>query len=140
MIDLPPCFVFDVDGTLALHVARDPYQWREADADRPNHPVIAALRALHKVGYAVVYISGRPEEARQLTLTWIDREIGVAGPLFMRPDRDFRKDADVKFEIYFRDIAPKFQAIAVFDDRDQVVRMWRDQAKVVCFQVAQGTF
>lgn len=135
-----PCFMFDIDGTLALHSGRDPYQWIDADGDRPNQVVVAVLRAFHQTGLTIVYISGRPEDARQLTLAWIDREVGVAGQLFMRPSGDFRKDAEIKLEIYRRDIEPIFEVLAVFDDRDQVVQMWREQAGVTCFQVADGKF
>lgn len=140
MASLEQCFIFDVDGTLALHAARNPYQWRDADDDLPNRPVVVALRALNQAGYKILYVSGRPEEARELTLSWLGREVGVLGPLFLRPDGDNRKDFEIKSEIYRREIEPKFDVVAVFDDRDQVIRMWRDQAKLTCFQVADGNF
>jgi len=135
-----PAFVFDVDGTLALRGDRDPYRWQDAEDDRPNVAVIAVAQAIAASGVALVYVSGRPEEARDLTERWIEREVTVPGPLFMRPSRDFRKDTEVKRELYHRHIEPNFDVVAVFDDRDQVVRMWRDELLLTCFQVADGTF
>ncbi|WP_435575134.1 hypothetical protein [Burkholderia plantarii] len=37
------------------------------------------------------------------------------------------------------DILDRRRIVAVFDDRDSVVAMWRD-AGVTCFQVAPGEF
>lgn len=36
-------------------------------------------------------------------------------------------------------IGDRRRLVAVFDDRDPVVKMWRD-AEVTCFQVASGNF
>lgn len=135
-----PAYVFDVDGTLALRGDRDPYRWQDADGDQPNAAVVAVARAMAASGVDIVYVSGRPEDARGLTERWIESVVAVSGPLFMRPSGDFRKDTDVKREIYHRHIEPNFAVMGVFDDRDQVVRMWRDELLLTCFQVADGTF
>lgn len=137
---LPRAALFDVDGTLALRGDRDPYDWSSADFDKPNAPVIATLQALQAAGLSVVYVSGRPEESRALTGSWIAREVGVQGPLFLRADKDFRKDAVIKREIYEHHIADEYDVAMVFDDRDQVVAMWRDELRLTCFQVAPGAF
>ena len=75
-----------------------------------------------------------------MTGSWIAREVGVAGPLLLRTDKDFRKDALIKREIYERHIADLYDVVMVFDDRDQVVAMWRDELGLTCFQVAPGAF
>ena len=59
--------------------------------------------------------------------------------LFMRPYGDSRKDSVVKREIFEREIQSRYQVVGVFDDRMQVVRMWRDLGLTV-FQVADGDF
>lgn len=43
----------------------------------------------------------------------------------MRKAEDGRKDSIVKYEILL-DLAKKFNILAVFDDRNQVVKMWRE--------------
>jgi hypothetical protein len=59
--------------------------------------------------------------------------------LFMRKSGDYRKDSVVKKEIYERHIKEDFNVEFVLDDRDQVVKMWREQG-LVCLQVAEGNF
>jgi len=52
---------------------------------------------------------------------------------------DGRKDAVVKREIFDREIRDNWRIVGVFDDRQQVVRMWRALGLTV-FQVAEGDF
>jgi len=59
--------------------------------------------------------------------------------LLMRPYGDSRQDSVVKQEIYRKQIAPYFDVAWVYDDRDQVVKMWRDEG-LTCMQVAPGNF
>lgn len=56
----------------------------------------------------------------------------------MRKEDDNRKDSQVKYEILL-DLAKEKNILAVFDDRNQVVKMWRE-AGLRCFQVADGNF
>ena len=137
---MPRTAIFDLDGTLALHVKRGPYQWQKAASDAPNEPVIAVLHALDRDEVSIVYVSGRPEEARAITTAWIKRHIGVDGPLYLRNSGDNRRDAIIKREIYESHIRQQHNVIAVFDDRDQVVAMWRRELGLTCFQVAYGDF
>jgi hypothetical protein len=57
----------------------------------------------------------------------------------MREYGDQRKDSIVKAEIFDQEIRGRYHVVAVFDDRDQVVRMWRSLGLTV-FQVAEGNF
>jgi hypothetical protein len=71
---------------------------------------------------------------------WIAEHIGVAGEaLLMRPSGDSRPDSVVKRELYERYVAPRHTVTAVLDDRNAVVRMWRDLGLTV-LQVADGDF
>ena len=122
----PVTALFDIDGTLALHHARNPYDWRTADADELNEPVALVLHSLHRAGVTIVYVSGRSEEARSVTENWLRERVGVSGSLFLRAAGDSRRDSVIKREIYRDRIRAHHDVIAVFDDRDQVVRMWRE--------------
>jgi len=59
--------------------------------------------------------------------------------LFMRATGDQRRDHIVKEEIFDREIRGRYHVVGVFDDRAQVVRMWRSLGPTV-FQVAEGNF
>ncbi|MGH7203736.1 MAG: AAA family ATPase, partial [Candidatus Levyibacteriota bacterium] len=55
-------------------------------------------------------------------------------------EKDFRKDAVVKKELYETHISGKYEVLFVLDDRDQVVEMWRKDLGLPCFQVDYGNF
>ena len=57
----------------------------------------------------------------------------------MRATGDQRRDSIVKLEIFDQEIRDRYHVIGVFDDRQQVVRMWRALGLTV-FQVAEGDF
>ncbi len=148
--------IFDLDGTLALIDHRkhfiDKARPGGADwtafyaacvADQPNRPVIHAFNVLWNRGLDDVEIwSGRSEEVREQTRKWLFdnttmryREI-TPDVLRMREAGDFTVDHELK-ERWLRFENPKPDL--AFDDRDQVVAMWRRNG-VVCCQVAPGDF
>lgn len=139
----PPrrAWLFDVDGTLALRTHRGPYDLREVGTDMPNAPIVEMVRALKAQTeiVAVLLVSGRDERARRQTELWLSfNDIPYDG-LYMRVSGDGRADADVKLDIFERQIRHSYDVVAVVDDRDSVVKMWRD-AGLICLQVADGDF
>jgi predicted kinase len=138
--ELPAVVLVDIDGTVALMRDRSPFDWGRVGNDAPNPAVIAAVRAMHAAGNAIVFCSGRDEVCRAETEAWLDLYVKVPYEgLFMRPAGDSRKDAIVKREIFDREIRDRWRVVGVFDDRQQVVRMWRALGLTV-FQVAEGDF
>jgi predicted kinase len=137
---LPEAILVDIDGTVALLDGRDPYDMRRVGDDQPNPAVITAVRAMHAFGHQIVYCTGRTDYARTATEAWLKRHVDVHyEALFMRRTGDTRRDSVVKAEIFEREIRHRFQITGVFDDRAQVVRMWRALGLTV-FQVAEGDF
>ncbi|HEX6968432.1 MAG TPA: AAA family ATPase [Micromonosporaceae bacterium] len=138
--DAPRIVLVDLDGTVALPAGRSPYDMTRVAEDRPNHAVIAAIRGMHATGHGVVYCSGRDATARADTEAWLDRHVGVPYlALHLRRVGDRRRDTVVKREIFDREIRDRYHVVGVFEDRLQVVRMWRDLGLTV-FQVADGDF
>ncbi|HEX5597289.1 MAG TPA: AAA family ATPase [Micromonosporaceae bacterium] len=136
----PKIVLVDIDGTIALLNGRSPYDMTRVGEDRPNHAVIAAVQAMHSTGHGIVYCSGRDASARAATEAWLDRHVGVPYlELHLRAVGDNRKDSVVKREIFEREIRDRYEVLGVFDDRMQVVRMWRELGLTV-FQVADGDF
>lgn len=136
----PDAVLVDIDGTVAVMGERSPYDMTRVGEDRPHPPVIAAVRAMRAAGYRVVFCSGRSEDARAATEKWLATHLDVGyDALFMRAVGDQRKDSIVKAEIFEREIRHAYRILCVFDDRDQVVRMWRALGLTV-FQVAEGDF
>ena len=58
----------------------------------------------------------------------------------MRKEQDFRKDSIVKKEIYHEHVIGKFNTVAIYDDRQQVVDMIRNELGLKVFQVESNNF
>ena len=139
--DLPPVILVDIDGTLAIkHPDRDIHEYHKVHMDYPNEPVIRAVKALRQMDHKVILMSGRNEDCRAVTEAWIERNVGYGLPLHMRKSGDFRQDYIVKHELFQEHIAGKYRVLMSFDDRDQVVDLWRRKLGLPTFQVADGDF
>jgi len=155
---ITPLYIFDLDGTLALvdhrkHLLRDredPECWRQFFAacinDGPNMPVIRTMERLRASGADILVFSGRSDEVRSLTLDWLETytvvfsRMALHQLLTMRPAASRTPDDELKLMWY--NALPEYdrnRLVAVFDDRDSVVAMWR-KLGVTCFQVAPGEF
>jgi uncharacterized protein YxjI len=136
------CVIFDLDGTFAFLGDRSPYDASRAEHDEVNQAVHFVYEAIRrgKPETVVLLVSGREDRWRAETERWLERHGIIADELFMRRAGDRRKDTVVKREIYERHIAGRYTVRVVFDDRDQVVRLWRDDLELPCFQVAWGNF
>jgi predicted kinase len=138
--DKPLAVIVDLDGTLALHNGRSPYDAAKCGGDLVNTPVLVTLRSLTRVvNPTVIYCSGRSDEFRAQTQSWLDDKFCPTGLLYMRKAGDCRPDWIVKGELFDANIREHFNVLCVFDDRDQVVKMWRHLGLTV-FQVADGNF
>lgn len=134
----PAAILVDIDGTVALHGTRSPFDETRVHEDRPNHPVITTVRAL-AAAHQVVFASGRTDGCRAATEQWLAEHVGVPFALHMRPAGDTRKDAIVKQELFDRHIRENYDVRLVIDDRNQVVAMWRSLGLTV-LQCADGDF
>lgn len=131
--------ICDLDGTLALLTRRGPYEGHKCELDELSEPIAHILKTYHEAGFAIVLVSGREDRHRRPTERWLRTHKVVYDALFMRPTKDFRKDAIIKRELYDREIRDNYDVLFVLDDRNQVVRMWRDLG-LQCLQVADGDF
>lgn len=138
----PTAYIVDIDGTVAKMNGRSPYDYSQVSTDRPNYPVIDLIVDLHACGHEILFTSGRKSECRDDTEAWLKIFIPIPGQdwkLFMRADGDDRADYIVKMELFDRHIRNEFDVQGVFDDRDQVVEMWR-KLGLLCMQVDFGDF
>jgi hypothetical protein len=135
--------ICDLDGTLALLGKRSPHDASTAIEDALNDPVANVIEVYaHQTKFPIdlILLSGRREKYRKVTEEWLKKHaITHYKALYLRPEDDFRKDFVVKREIYERQIKNKYDVVFVLEDRDQVVRMWRDIG-LACFQVNYGNF
>ena len=83
--------------------------------------------------------TGRREEVREVTETWLKNQGLVVNKVLMRPNKDHRHDTEVKPE-QVSNAGVLLQEIAfVLEDRDTMVARWRGLG-VKCLQVNYGDF
>lgn len=136
---LPDAFIFDIDGTLARMKNRSPFDWAKVGEDEPIQDVVSMVDNMSRLGYTIIYMSGRDSICRGETYEWLDKYGLPKSYLYMRAEGDSRKDFIVKKELYETHIKDKYNVLGVFDDRNQVVALWRSLG-LTCYQVAEGNF
>lgn len=100
---------------------------------------------LRHTGADVWIFSGRSDEVRDKTVAWLAEHTSfmtwdLDTALTMRAEGDYTADDVLKRQWYEHMLVEDRQRlVAVFDDRDRVVSMWRELG-VACFQVAPGEF
>jgi len=126
------------------------------DWDKPNAPVIKMAQMFKADGFKIVIFSGRNDRGFHATKDWLKIHNVPFDLLVLRPDKlkdeswpiadgnpatgemRFMPDEILKKKMLdtFVDIDDVF---LVVDDRDKVVKMWRDLG-LNTFQVAPGNF
>ena len=124
--------------------------------DEPNWPVIKMAQLFNHDGFNIVIFSGRNDRSFVATKHWLELNQVPHDLLVMRPDK-FKDNSwpiadgnpatdEMRFmpdEILKKKMLDAFVDIddvfLVVDDRDKVVKMWRDLG-LNTFQVAPGDF
>lgn len=142
---LPPAIICDLDGTLAIHNGRSPYDFQKCDTDVVNGPVYHILWSMkhefeeHGDEFTVIYLSGRDDVVMEKTRKWLEDNDCPPGPLYMRKTGDKRNDTIVKGALFDAHVRDNYNVLFCLDDRDRVVKLWRDIG-LCCLQVNYGAF
>ena len=137
---LPTAYIFDVDGTLAHHTNRSPFEWKRVGEDVVDQAIVHLVDLCSfNDAASIIVVSGRDSVCRKETEQWLQDNGVHYHHLFMRPENDMRKDSLVKEEIYNNHIKGKFNVAFVVDDRAQVVEQWRSMGMKV-LQCEYGDF
>ena len=151
-VNMNKIVIFDLDGTLALIDDRRKISTKDngkmdwdkffdpdnISLDKPNQPVIDMANMLSKQGYTIMILSGRSDVTHQATVNWLAKHDVTYDHLVMRPQNYlYLPDNDLK-QMWLDSIGVDNVAM-VFDDRQQVVDMWRANG-LTTFQVADGDF
>lgn len=138
---LPHAWLVDVDGTVAsiAEGGRSPYDYTRVSEDDPVDHVINLVNILKRSGNRIIVMSGREDSCLEDTQKWLNRYGVPYDSIHMRKTGDGRRDAIVKSELFDAHIKGKFYIEGILDDRDQVVKMWRQRGLFVA-QVNYGNF
>lgn len=143
---LPDCIIVDIDGTTAKMKDRGPFEEHKVYQDEVRlhvlHTIVALMIANPKL--KVFFFSGRSTACLEETVRWLRDKCGLYVTnhpnyvfidsdgcyyveLHMRTEGDRRRDSVVKRELYDNLIKDKYNVMAVFDDRPQVIReCWKE--------------
>lgn len=138
--DLPGVYLLDIDGTIAhMNGKRNPFDWKRVGVDDVCPALLPAIQALRRDSLVpVIVVSGRDGVCRPETIQWLEKHGIDHSTLIMRTEKDSRPDWQIKEEIW-RELAKKYNILALFDDRLQVVRRARSLGLKV-FNVEYNNF
>lgn len=129
--------IFDCDGTLCdvsgiRHLVakglkdRNFDEFHKQSVDMPTIEYVAqAARDWADAGMKVFQVTARQEKYRSLTSFWIADNKIPSDRLVMRPDGDFRADADVKRDI-INALLVNFEIVLAYDDNPSIVALWEE--------------
>lgn len=140
MDKLPKAIICDLDGTLCHKGDRPFNDYMRVGEDTLCTQVKTIINALVD-NRTIILVSGRENTGycRSITEAWLVVHNVRYHYFYQRQFKDFRSDEIVKREIYENFIKPKYEVDFVLDDRNKVVKMWRDLG-LICLQVQEGDF
>ena len=148
--------IFDLDGTLANMEHRRKFitgemgfkSWKQFNSpaqcakDTPIESTVNLARMYKDAGYRILIFTGRDGIAELVTRQWLKDHNVPFDRLVMRPQGNHRPDTEMKTKWLneeFGNESWKTEVKAVFEDRDKVVKMYREMG-IQCYQVSEGNF
>jgi hypothetical protein len=141
------CVICDLDGTLAIDQERGWFEYGKVIDDPVDPRLLRIIKMYLKQKARVFFVTGREDigVCREFTRKWLEKHLSPEFEytydynLLMRQKGDHRPDQITKKEIYDNYIKDSYNVLCVFDDRQKVVDMWREQG-LLCCQVAKGDY
>lgn len=141
--------IVDLDGTLSNcehrveHVQKDPKDWasfnKGMSKDILNEWCKMICVGMGRQGVKTIFLTGRTDDFKPQTESWLKENDMSYIDLFMRPVTDRREDFVIKREIFETQIKPNYETVFVIEDRLSVVKMWREIG-ITCLQCDWGDF
>lgn len=144
---LQRAIIVDLDGTLAnvehrIHHVRGAGKknWKKFFEEMSKDEHMEWCRFLtNNLPTTVILLTGRPADYENVTREWLKAKEVKYDILLMRSSGDFRPDTVVKKEIYEARVKDFFDILFVVEDREAVVKMWRDLG-LVCLQCQEESY
>lgn len=139
----PSCVIFDMDGTLAnvssirhylkpdIHHGKDFDTFHAESVNVPAHShVVNAAQVAKMLGHEIVIVTARKHMWRHQTAWWLAMHDVPSDALFMRGNKDQRKDYEVKKDI-LSTIRKAWNPIHAWDDNPSIIALW-DEEGIPC--------
>lgn len=140
-VDLTTAVIVDLDGTVAMHQGRGPFEWDKIYTDSCNENMKRLLYKIYNSGTEIIFLTGRnkTEEAEKQTKAWLKKYFPFYKHLIMRDEHDRRSSDICKKDLYEKHIKGKYYVLCAFDDSIKCIKMWRELG-LVCCAVAENEY
>lgn len=129
----PKCIVIDMDSTMCFNTTKRPWFGDGAAEgminDVPNTGMCDIVRQLQEQ-YLVVVATGRDTTQAEVTKEWLAKQGINVDEFYFRTNKDYRKGVVVKKE-QIEAILEKYDIVAIFEDCEPIVQMYRDMGLTV---------
>lgn len=129
----PKCIVIDMDSTMCFNTTKRPWFGDGAAEgminDVPNTGMCDIVRQLQEQ-YLVVVATGRDTTQEAVTKEWLAKQGINVDEYYFRTNKDYRKGVVVKKE-QIEAILEKYDIVAIFDDCEPIVNMYREMGLTV---------
>jgi predicted kinase len=129
----PKCIVIDMDSTMCFNTTKRPWFGEGAAEgmidDVPNTGMCDIVRQLQEQ-YLIVVATGRDTTQEAVTKEWLAKQGINVDEFYFRTNKDFRKGVVVKKE-QIEAILEKYDIVAIFDDCEPIVNMYREMGLTV---------
>jgi hypothetical protein len=129
----PKCIVIDMDSTMCFNTTKRPWFGDGAAEgminDVPNTGMCDMIRKLQE-DFVIVVATGRDTTQEAVTKEWLAKQGINADEFYFRTNKDFRKGVVVKKE-QIEAILEKYDIVAIFDDCEPIVDMYREMGLTV---------
>lgn len=99
--------------------------YRASAACPPHAAVVAEVAEARELGHAVLIVTGRQRRWRELTERWLAGHDIAYDALYMRRNRDFRRDVEFKTDVLEKIGQDGYRPVHAWDDRSGIVALWR---------------
>ncbi len=129
----PKCVVIDMDSTMCFNTTKRPWFGDGAAEgminDVPNTGMCDMIRKLQE-DFVIVVATGRDTTQEAVTKEWLAKQGINADEFYFRTNKDYRKGVVVKKE-QIEAILEKYDIVAIFDDCEPIVDMYREMGLTV---------
>ena len=129
----PKCIVIDMDSTMCFNTTKRPWFGDGAAEgminDVPNTGMCDMIRKLQE-DFVIVVATGRDTTQEAVTKEWLAKQGINVDEFYFRTNKDYRKGVVVKKE-QIEAILEKYDIVAIFDDCEPIVNMYREMGLTV---------
>ena len=129
----PKCIVIDMDSTMCFNTTKRPWFGDGAAEgminDVPNTGMCDMIRKLQE-DFVIVVATGRDTTQEAVTKEWLAKQGINPDEFYFRTNKDCRKGVVVKKE-QIEAILEKYDIVAIFDDCEPIVNMYREMGLTV---------